>query len=123
MRLAKPHKYRAKPCVIDGTHFPSQAEGRRYQELRLMEKAGEIADLVLQPAYPITINGALIGSYFADFRYRDNRNRQIIVEDVKGFANPLFLWKKKCVEAQYGIQINIVKMKGASHGRRRSTKR
>jgi len=123
MRLAKPHKYRAKPCVIDGIRFASQAEGARYQELKLLLRAGKIHSVIVQAIFPIKINDIEVGKYIADFTYFEAGSDRRIVEDVKGVITPLFRFKQKCVEAQYGIQINIVKMKGASHGRRRSTKR
>ena len=38
-------KYHAQPVEIDGVRFDSQKEARRYSELRLLERAGEIKDL------------------------------------------------------------------------------
>ncbi len=43
-------KYRAQPTIVDGIRFHSKGEARRYQELRLLERAGEITNLELQPA-------------------------------------------------------------------------
>ena len=37
-------KYHAVPTTIDNIRFASKAEARRYRELRLLEKAGEIAN-------------------------------------------------------------------------------
>ena len=110
MRLAKPHKYRAKPCVIDGNRFASQAEGRRYQELQMLMRAGKISCLTLQPIYNIHTNGKVVGKYLADFRYLDHETSKVVVEDVKGYDTPLSKFKRKYLEA-CGIQINIVKMK------------
>lgn len=104
----RPHKYGAKRTVVDGITFASQKEARRYQELRLLEKAGEIQGLELQPRFPLEVPTAgddtPIGEYRADFAYRERR-RGYVVEDVKGFKTPLYKWKKKHVEAQYGITI------------------
>jgi hypothetical protein len=107
------HKYRAKPTVIDGIRFASQKEARRYQELRLLERAGEIHGLQLQPRFPLLAppGGNRLGEYRADFRYCTCRRgakcarSQEVVEDVKGFKTPLYRWKKRHVEAQYGIQV------------------
>lgn len=112
----KPHKYRAQPMVVDGIAFPSKREAARYAELKRLEKAGEIEGLELQPRYRLDVPGIVsvdhrctIGSYVADFRYFDHRQGGIVVvEDVKGFKTPLYRWKKKHVEAQYGIQIREV---------------
>lgn len=48
----KTHKYSAKSMEVDGHKFPSKREARRYQELVLLAKAGEIDDLELQPRFP-----------------------------------------------------------------------
>ncbi len=41
----------------------------------------------------------------ADFSYTDTRTGLVVVEDVKGFKTPLYRWKKRHVEAQYGFRI------------------
>jgi len=117
-------KYNAVKTVVDGITFDSKAEARRYGELRFLEKAGEIWDLTIQPVFPLrvvsttgTVSGAakalagtckdVIGKYYGDFQYHDRTGR--VVEDVKGFKTPLYRWKKKHVEAQYGIQIREIR--------------
>ena len=45
------NKYGARKTVIDGITFDSKREAIRYQELKLLERAGEIKDLELQPKY------------------------------------------------------------------------
>ena len=107
----RPSKYRAKPCVIDGVRFASQREGKRYLELKALEKAGKILQLRLQPEYPLHAGDldnepARLGVYRADFEYL--QDGQQVVEDVKGFKTPLYRWKKRHVEAQYGIEIREV---------------
>ena len=116
-------KYKAVKTTIDGITFDSKKEAKRYTELKLLEKAGHITHLELQPEYQITINGAKICKYKADFRYftvRQENNEQYynskgewqtptmtgdkegqIVEDVKGFKTPIYRLKKKLVEASY----------------------
>jgi len=124
-------KYKAVKTTIDGVTFDSKKEAKRYTELKLLEKAGHITHLELQPEYQITINGAKICKYKADFRYftvRQENNEQYynskgewqtptmtgdkegqIVEDVKGFKTPIYRLKKKLVEACYpGTQIKEV---------------
>lgn len=102
-------KYKAKPVVIDGIRFASQKEGRRYSELKLLERAGEITSLKLQPEFPVCINGKVCFKYLADFQYLEDSKR--VVEDVKSPATrklPVYRIKKKCVEAYYGFQIREV---------------
>lgn len=115
-------KYRAVPTMVDGIRFASKKEARRYGELKLLERAGEIWDLELQPKFPLHVpstSGYLrlaalslnhcgmfnVGEYRGDFKYHDAHTEPYVVEDVKGFKTPLYKWKKKHVEAQYGIQI------------------
>lgn len=119
------HKFNAVRTEVDGVKFASKAEAKRYGELKLLQKAGKIEALELQPVYPLrvlltigTFKGAgkahageypTIGKYVADFKYyRLEAPCDWVVEDVKGFKTPLYRWKKKHVEAQYGIQITEV---------------
>ena len=44
-------KYGAKKVEIDGIIFDSKKEGRRYQELKMLQKAGEISNLQRQVKY------------------------------------------------------------------------
>lgn len=107
-------KYRAQPTVIDGIRFASKAEARRFCELKLLEKAGALRQLQLQ--VPIVLNAGSdkrpsIGKYVADFMYEERIGQDwcLRIEDVKGFATPLYKWKKKHVEAQYGIEIREIR--------------
>ena len=47
------NKYKAKPLTVDGIRFASQREGSRYRELKLLEKAGQITGLELQPVFEL----------------------------------------------------------------------
>lgn len=105
-------KYGAKPTTVDGIRFASKAEARRYSELRMLERAGEIVKLELQPKFPLMHAGKKLATYIADFRYvvpgyRPLTDREV-VEDVKGMKTPVYRLKKKMVEAQYGIEITEV---------------
>lgn len=98
------HKYRAQPTVVDGIRFASKRESERYAQLKLLEKAGDITHLLLQPKFPITVNGIVVCKYVADFSYR--RRPNVIIEDVKGFKTPIYRLKKKLFEACYpGLKI------------------
>jgi hypothetical protein len=112
-------KYGAIKTVIDNITFASKAEARRYTELKMLEKAGEIAHLALQPEFPLYAALDLpihqdrdplkLGVYRGDFSYVRTVNGEVIVEDVKGFKTPLYKWKAKHVQAQYGIQIQEIR--------------
>jgi hypothetical protein len=114
-------KYRAVPTIIDNIRFASKAEARRYGELKLLEKAGRIEDLELQPSFPLHAASSgtppswaptlrtLVGHYRGDFRYRDVKTGKWITEDVKGLDTPMSRWKRKHVAIQYGITVEIVR--------------
>lgn len=97
-------KYHAVPTVVDGIRFASKGEAARYRELKLLELAGEIACLELQPRYPLVVNGVKIGEYRADFRYAEH-GAGVIVEDFKGVRTPVYRLKRLLVKALYGIEI------------------
>ena len=112
VRWTRPHKYGARPVEIDGIRFASTREGERYQQLKLLACAGDLWDLVLQPAFvlcvvPHDVDGnstpVPIGRYKADFSYQTRDGR--VIEDVKGVRTPLFVWKKRHAELQFGIRI------------------
>ena len=115
-------KYRSTKVVIDGIVFHSKKEGKRWRELRAMEDAGEISDLVRQVKYVLipaahepdqigprggVKKGKLIErecSYIADFGYV--RNGEWIVEDTKGMRTPDYIIKRKLMLRVYGIRIH-----------------
>ena len=103
----KPHKYGAKPVVIDGIRFASQKEGRRYQELLLLQRSGEIRDLKLQPRIDICAPGyGKVCTYVADFFYTAGGHP--VYEDCKGFKTQIYRLKKKLVCAFVGIDIKEI---------------
>ena len=76
-----------KVCAACGAKairsFDSRAEARRFDQLMLMQRAGVIHALRCQPKWLLVIKGEQVGSYTADFEYRD-RDGRLVVEDVKG---------------------------------------
>lgn len=92
--------------TVDGVVFASKREARRYSELRLMERAGEITHLELQPEYKVMIAGHLFCTYRADFRYF--RNGERIVEDCKsgGTAkDTAYRLRKRAAELYHFIKV------------------
>lgn len=82
MRAAK---YGNRKTVVDGITFASAKEARRAGELKLMQRAGEITDLELQPRFKLEVNGQLVTTYTADFRYRTKAGA-VVIEEVKSPA-------------------------------------
>ena len=116
-------KYNAKPTVVDNIRFASQKEARRYQELKLLERAGAIARLKLQQRFELCVPKTnlrgdatdltrmmTIGHYVADFCYDELtlQATRFVVEDVKGMRTPMYRWKAKHMKAQYGITVREV---------------
>lgn len=102
-------KYRNVPTVAHGREFDSRKEARRASELILMERAGKIRGLEFQVSYALTVNGAKIGTYTADFVYTDERGREV-VEDVKSKATmtTAYRLRKRLMRAIHGIEIQEV---------------
>lgn len=99
-------KYKAIRTEVDGIMFASKKEARRYQDLKLLHKAGLISQLKLQPVYPFILNEKVIFKYIADFEYIQGKN--VVVEDVKGMKTPMYRLKKKLIEAMYPFEISEV---------------
>ena len=114
LELMGKRKYRNKPTEVDGITFASKKEAKRYQELKLLERAGEISNLKLQPAFPLRVHGYKIGKYIADFSYMSQSKHKpegsLVVEDVKSTATktPVYSIKKKLMLAIHGINISEV---------------
>ena len=119
-------KYNNKKITIDGIRFDSKKEARRYQELKMLEKAGIITNLQRQVKYVLipaqyepsdevfvkgkekgkSKKGRLIErecAYYADFVY--NCNGEIIVEDTKGIKTTEYVIKRKLMLYVHGIRI------------------
>jgi hypothetical protein len=92
-------KYKNKKCEFGGIKFDSHAERDRYQYLRLLERAGHIANLRCQPRFLLLEgfrrNGRKFVAefYIADFEYREDY--KTVVEDVKGVSTPTYMGKRK----------------------------
>ena len=103
-------RYGAKKVQIDGIWFDSKREGVRYVELRTMRAAGLITFLECHPKYRVGIKGIFICDVELDFAYWDCSQQQSVFEDVKspGTNTALSKLKRKMVEAEYGIVIELV---------------
>lgn len=107
-------KYGNRRVSFDGFTFDSQAESRRYGELLLLERAGEILCLRVHPSYCLQKGFRQNGktyqpvTYVLDFSYFEGA--QLVCEDVKGFATSDFKIKEKLFRFQHPeIVLRIVK--------------
>ena len=104
------NKYRNIKTVVDGITFDSKREAFYYQIFKKQEQLGHIKDLKLQVPFHFVLNGKKIFTYKADFTYiNPNCDNYLQVVDVKGVQTPVFKLKKKLIEAQHGIIIDILK--------------
>lgn len=119
---SKYSKYNNKKVCLDGQEFDSRKEAKRYAELKLLLRAGEIKDLDRQvrielvPAQYVDDPTAQRGKrcveravdYVADFVYTDNRTGEKVVEDTKGFKTKDYIIKRKLARYIKGIAIKEV---------------
>ena len=98
------NKFNAQRVKADGYTFDSLAEHRRYCELKLLEKAGEIEKIIVHPSFPIVVRGKNICYVELDFSYRirnPKRPFHLKYEDVKGFDTAVSKLKRKLFHACY----------------------
>jgi hypothetical protein len=102
------NKFGAKKTRLDGYIFDSAMEAKRYGQLKLLLRAGEISELRIHPSWPIRVNDKPICHVELDFEYRDRLGR-IHHEDVKGAMTALSSVKRKLVEASHGIEVELLR--------------
>lgn len=99
-------KYNSEKTERDGVVFDSKREAERYDELKLLQRAGEISELQRQVPFILQEgfrkNGYKFSplKYVADFVYKD-KNGKTVVEDVKGFATDVYRIKRKIFEHEF----------------------
>lgn len=109
-------KYHSQRTFLNGKMYDSRREAERARILRLMQKAGEIADLKEQVKFELIpaqyINGKCAEravTYIADFTYTD-KSGNLIVEDAKGegVRTEKYIIKRKLMLYVYGIRVQEV---------------
>ena len=111
-------KYGNRKTEVDGIKFDSKKEARRYAELQLMQRAGEIYELKRQVPFVLIPtqrgeNGKVIErevKYIADFTYREKGVNRLVVEDTKSEATktPEYIIKRKLMLYRLGLRIREV---------------
>lgn len=95
-------KYGNKITILDGYKFHSAGEAKRWQELTLLENAGEIYGLTRQVKHDLFSNCKKVGTYTSDFEYYERKNnnpKTLVIEDFKGVMTALFLLKWKILQS------------------------
>lgn len=105
---------RSKYGNVKKNGFDSKKESKRYTQLILMEKAGEVSNIQKQVKYELIPSQKQDGkvierpcSYIADFVYQD-KSGKTIVEDSKGFRTADYIIKRKLMLFIHGIKISEV---------------
>lgn len=122
-------KYKNTKINVDGMTFDSKKEAKRYQELSLLQKAGEISGLQTQVRYvlipaqrevsdEVYTKGTNRGkykpgkllerecTYVADFVYY--KDGEVVVEDTKGFRTKDYIIKRKLMLYVHHIRIKEI---------------
>ena len=86
--------------------YASKREAKRAAELDLMQKAGMIDNLQTQVKFVLIPKqiGERKCEYIADFTY-NNKDKQLIVEDCKGYRTKDYIIKRKLMLWVHGIKI------------------
>lgn len=103
-------KYGAIKTQVDGIVFASRKEANRYIELKMLQDAGHISKLELQPVFKLAPAVRLPGAkrttpalrYVADFRYLDSSGRTV-VEDAKGVVTSVYKIKRHLMATLHNI--------------------
>lgn len=110
------NKFSAEKVELDGMAFDSKKEAATYWQLKMAERAGEIANLRRQVKYELIpaqkdARGKLIERavhYIADFEYdelKGPRKGEHVVMDVKGMRTREYVIKRKLMLYVHGVRI------------------
>lgn len=129
--LLKKSKYGAKKITRNGETFDSLKEYRRFCQLSLLEKSGDITELRRQVVFPLIptqreetcevyTRGKNKGlpkpgkvlekevKYIADFVYTERPTGEVVVEDVKGVKTKEYILKRKMMLYFHNIRIKEI---------------
>lgn len=108
------NKYGAKKATLGGIKFDSKKEMRRYTELQLLERGGEISNLERQVKLdlegrdgPLLTRTGRKMKITVDFRYTDNKTGLTVWEDAKGYATRDYEVRRS-VAAAMGVDVTEV---------------
>ena len=107
----KQPKYGNHKVVVDGEKVAdSKHEYRRLNELKLLQRVGEIRDLETQVRYKLIPAQVICGmkvrgvDYVADFVYW-TKNDKFICEDAKGHRTDAYIIKRKMMKLIHNIDV------------------
>lgn len=97
------HKFRAISTENNGIRFASKKEANRYNDLLVFQKNGEILFFLRQVPFHLPGNVKYVCDFMVFWA-----NGDVTIEDVKGMKTPMYILKKKQVEALYPVKINEI---------------
>lgn len=123
--------FNVKTKASDGIIFDSAKEACRYEQLLLLQRAGEITDLKRQVTYELIPNQYITYErysktgkrledgkklvekkveYVADFVYTEVKSGEVVVEDTKSKATKTkdYIIKRKLLLFRHGIKLREV---------------
>lgn len=92
--MKRRQKYNARKTVVDGITFDSAAEARRWSELKLLERAGEISGLERQVVIPLIVNGQKICAVRLDFVFWE-KGKRVWADAKSAHTRTLPVWRLK----------------------------
>ena len=97
------HKFNAVRTELDGFKFASKKEGKRYEELKILQTNGDVIFFLRQIPFYLAPGT----KYVCDFQvfWKDGT---VTFEDVKGYKTSEYKTKKKMVEYKYPITIQEI---------------
>ncbi len=109
LKAQRANKFGAKGYHdAEGRWHDSKGEGGRWEDLKIMQRAGLISSLIHQPRFDLEINGVKICEYHADAEYLTADGVRV-VEDFKGVVTPIYRIKRALMAALHGITITEVR--------------
>jgi len=104
----KQNKYKAKPKTVNGVKFRSIAEADYYSELLLLESAGVLKILQLQPK--VLLTDAEI-SWKIDFEILDLSTGECVMHEVKGLETTDYKLKLRLYQHYSSQRLLVIKRK------------
>lgn len=93
-------KYRSRATIcFSGHKHPSKIEANYCDQLRLLQKAGQIISYKCQVKFDLAVNGKLICRHIVDFLVMTDKGEE--VHEVKGFATRDWKLKRKLFKVLY----------------------
>jgi hypothetical protein len=109
--MRKKSKFGNEKITIDGWTFDSKLEGRRYQELKLLQQVGKVRYFLCQ--VPFRLPGHVI--FRVDFMIQWGSGLYdggVTFEDTHGADTDIKKLKLKQVKDLYGVEVTLIRAAG-----------